>query len=333
MRTILLRAIPPFSPTAPFLSEKNLAELREAGIELLADADHRPADVRVTGKLGKRQHLLQAWRDRRTPILVWTDEPRHDYAAVKLRRGWGVLPDVHFMNCYTGDVFVDNFRFALPREPLAPEDSPGGVPTLTNRKAIALMTYREDAANWSLKVRGRELDQCVTRCEIALALHREGLMDICGRGWPAGVKVLENSRGNDAGYVAQSGWGQWQARKLDLLRPYAFNLAFENTNSAFYTTEKLWDAIAGGCLPIYNGEGNRIYDDFPRDSFIDYARLGTPAALMALMRGMSAEEYRTRMGRCVEVYNRAVREDFCARSERRMLDQLIERLRRMAGGR
>ncbi|NRB06573.1 MAG: hypothetical protein HRU34_04055 [Richelia sp.] len=56
-----------------------------------------------------------------------------------------------------------------------------------------------------------------------------------------------------------------------ILQKYYFNLCFENTNWPNYCIEKIWDSIQGGCLPIYYGKGNRVYDDFPRNSFLDYS--------------------------------------------------------------
>ncbi len=45
--------------------------------------------------------------------------------------------------------------------------------------------------------------------------------------------------------------------KLLYLRNYRFNLTPENTNYPGYVTEKLFEAIASGCIPIYHGSDNR----------------------------------------------------------------------------
>ncbi|MCM1070054.1 MAG: glycosyltransferase family 10 [[Clostridium] fimetarium] len=44
--------------------------------------------------------------------------------------------------------------------------------------------------------------------------------------------------------------------KLEYLRHYRFNLTPENTNHEGYVTEKLFEAIASGCVPIYHGGDN-----------------------------------------------------------------------------
>ena len=39
--------------------------------------------------------------------------------------------------------------------------------------------------------------------------------------------------------------------KMDVFRRYRFCIAMENTVAHDYVTEKLWDALAAGCVPIY----------------------------------------------------------------------------------
>jgi len=324
---IRVRLIPPFSRTAPFVVEQDTEVLRAAGIELIDEDAPGHADVRVLGKLGRKQYLGLARQDRKTPILVWTDEPRDDWSFVSRRRGWGVLPDTHFMNCYTGDVFFDNYRFALMTEPLEPVTQES-FPEFTTRKAIALMTYREDQARWSVKRRGVEMDQCVMRCELAIQAYEKGLMDICGQHWPEHIELVENSRA--AGDNDPAEFGGWWERKMQLLRPYPFNLAFENTNTPHYATEKIWDAIAGYCLPIYTSTGNRITDDLPDHSFLDYGKLGSPEALFEAMQTMTAAEYRDRLNRCITVYNRIIEEKRSAQTHDKMLSNLVDRLRSIA---
>jgi hypothetical protein len=66
--------------------------------------------------------------------------------------------------------------------------------------------------------------------------------------------------------------------KLNYLSNFKFNIALENSNSQFYTTEKIFDSIFAGCIPIYWGSmGNPepeilnqkriIFFDEERDGF------------------------------------------------------------------
>ncbi len=44
--------------------------------------------------------------------------------------------------------------------------------------------------------------------------------------------------------------------KVAYLRQYRFNLTPENSDAEGYVTEKLFEAISAGCIPIYSGSGN-----------------------------------------------------------------------------
>lgn len=44
--------------------------------------------------------------------------------------------------------------------------------------------------------------------------------------------------------------------KVAYLRQYRFNLTPENSEAPGYVTEKLFEAISAGCIPIYSGSGN-----------------------------------------------------------------------------
>ena len=48
--------------------------------------------------------------------------------------------------------------------------------------------------------------------------------------------------------------------KHGVLRRYPFYLAYENSNDADYVTEKVFDALESGVLPVYYGAPN--VDDF-----------------------------------------------------------------------
>ena len=71
--------------------------------------------------------------------------------------------------------------------------------------------------------------------------------------------------------------------KLDFLRDYKFSIAFENTESEGYTTEKIVDAYKARSIPIYWGNP-KITEEFNPDSFIncyDYDGLDSVAKRVA----------------------------------------------------
>jgi glycosyltransferase involved in cell wall biosynthesis len=57
--------------------------------------------------------------------------------------------------------------------------------------------------------------------------------------------------------------------KVEFLRPYKFNIAFENGSAVGYTTEKIVDAMYARCVPIYWGNP-RIAEEFNPRSFLNY---------------------------------------------------------------
>jgi Glycosyltransferase family 10 (fucosyltransferase) C-term len=61
--------------------------------------------------------------------------------------------------------------------------------------------------------------------------------------------------------------GSKVADKLKAMRDYRFAIAFENDLAHGYVTEKLFEALAAGCIPIYWGAREAL-SDFNADAFI-----------------------------------------------------------------
>jgi len=57
------------------------------------------------------------------------------------------------------------------------------------------------------------------------------------------------------------------AQKVDGLREYRFSVAIENSSLPSYVTEKFYDCIIAGCVPLYYGAPD-IANYFPSDCFI-----------------------------------------------------------------
>lgn len=297
--------------------------LNQRGVALTDQMDD--ADVVVSQKaFGRRLRLRLQWKLRRPQLLVYSHEPRFNTYFVPRVRGWGLLSDVHVMNAYTGDVYLNNYnvygQFAMDRPVLPATEA--SCPSLRHRRIALLAICRADRGQWSLLRDGRELDLCYLRTQIGLEGHRLGKVDVYGQGWPPGVSQRDSRW--DAG---------WHEDKLVTLAKYHFNLCFENTNIPYYVSEKIWDSIKAHCLPVYYGEGNGIYEDFPPDSFIDYAKLGSPAALFDFVERMDVGEFRRRLNLCIDVYNRIRDRGDWRRQYDKVLDNLVRRLQEITGKR
>lgn len=78
--------------------------------------------------------------------------------------------------------------------------------------------------------------------------------------------------------------------KKDVLQNYKFAIAYENAaGHAGYITEKIFDCMFAGCIPIYHGAPN-IRDYIPRDCFIDRKDFISNEALYYHLINMSDSE-------------------------------------------
>lgn len=73
---------------------------------------------------------------------------------------------------------------------------------------------------------------------------------------------------NNIGYILQRGEGAVEA-KMEFLNNYKFNICFENSSYAGYTTEKLYEAYMFGTVPIYWGSPT-IDCDFNTKAFLNW---------------------------------------------------------------
>lgn len=71
---------------------------------------------------------------------------------------------------------------------------------------------------------------------------------------------------------------------------YKFGLAFENTRDQDYVTEKLFEVLQAGSVPIYMGAPNwRDFFPFP-DAVIDASEFDSPEDLAAFVSSIAAND-------------------------------------------
>ena len=237
-------------------------------------------------------------------FITWTNEPRQSTVYDNFNSGNEVV-----MNVYSGNVFFHNLHFlgsyynvfnhGLGINLQAPPGESLTLKRLSEKQkfCIAVFGYR-DPASTKLIIHNSNADLYARRQELASFLYQRHKADIVGSHWPASIQVIERS-----GYEARN--KEWWTRKMDILRDYKFNLCFENTIYPYYCTEKLWHAIAAGCLPIYYGEGTAIYETFPANSFVDASRFKTNEALLEFLEQLTPEEHINRYNLCLEVMHRS----------------------------
>ncbi len=113
------------------------------------------------------------------------------------------------------------------------------------------------------------------RVALWFANHSEGFA-LYGPGWsrsslrhPLAALRTSSLRKADRGPIES---------KFDVLSRARFAICFENMRSPGYVSEKLFDCLACGAIPIYDGDPD-IAAIVPIDSFVDYQQIGGPAAL------------------------------------------------------
>jgi hypothetical protein len=78
--------------------------------------------------------------------------------------------------------------------------------------------------------------------------------------------------------------------KLKVLRQYKFVVCYENSSSPGYVSEKLFDCLFSGTVPVYLGEPN-IERFVPADCFIDRRSFATEEELATFLMSMSYIQY------------------------------------------
>jgi hypothetical protein len=131
------------------------------------------------------------------------------------------------------------------------------------------------------------------RIEVLSALAAFDTVDLYGRGW-------------EKWWSRSSMWLPywWHRRKLmsiykgaciskhEVLSQYSFALCFENMAMKGYITEKIFDCLYAGTIPLYLGAKD-IADLIPEDAYIDCRKFSSWKEMHEKVLGMSSEEIRS----------------------------------------
>jgi len=75
-----------------------------------------------------------------------------------------------------------------------------------------------------------------------------------------------------------------QERVIDIMRKFTFALIIENCTADGFVSEKMYDALSAGCIPLYYGNNNAQLN-IPEDCYIDLKQID-PTMLPALIDGI-----------------------------------------------
>ena len=136
--------------------------------------------------------------------------------------------------------------------------------------------------------------------------HRFGEIDLYGKGWNRAPMRLgktwvpwtfrrwgeslwemKQRRWPDPLYAAvAAAWKGTVASKAETLSRYNFAICFENMILPGWITEKIFDCLAAGCVPVYWG-APEVCDRIPAESFIDMRQFNGFADLRRFLHGVS----------------------------------------------
>lgn len=128
------------------------------------------------------------------------------------------------------------------------------------------------------------------RIAAMVELNKTGSVDLYGRGW-------------DQWWSHRSMWPPYWFNyktlmsiyrgpcdsKYEVLSRYHFSLCFENMTMTGYVTEKIFDCLYAGCIPLYLGAKN-IEKLIPSTAYIDCRKFSSWAQIDEYIRAMSNHE-------------------------------------------
>lgn len=109
---------------------------------------------------------------------------------------------------------------------------------------------------------------------------------IYGRGW----EKLKPNLSPKAQKALQNRYLNYTPNKKQAVSRSRFSLASENIRSPDYVSEKIFDVMNAGSVPVYLGAPN-IRDFVPEDCFVDASRFATPADLYAFLKSVDDTAY------------------------------------------
>lgn len=135
----------------------------------------------------------------------------------------------------------------------------------------AEVTYRALRAIDPL-LRGREL--YADRLAAIRYFSRYDDFHLYGYGWDQPVHRADRATQAAVKYATRGEIAPGLRAKRAVLSRYRFAICFENTIFPGYLTEKLFDCLLAGCIPIYWGDPT-IGDQAPPDCYIDFRQFGS----------------------------------------------------------
>jgi hypothetical protein len=133
-----------------------------------------------------------------------------------------------------------------------------------------------------------------------------GEFDLYGTGWDRryftgplarlnlGLQIIYKRFPNLGKACKFPSWRGAVSSKNAVMRQYRFAIAYENASFPGYLTEKVFDALFAGCVPIYLGDPE-VARSVPPEAFIDKRQFPDYNGLYQYLKEMSDSEYAQRL--------------------------------------
>ena len=219
---------------------------------------------------------------------VWSHEPMYAPIGERYVRDLASDVNVAVSSAFNGDVYLTPLYYFY----YAPLDLDEVIAKARRKSQVCsfLATYRTDQAKY---IGGTNADLAFFRQSMALYFQQLGMCTIYGRGWPEGITVEGESRGEG-----------WHQTKLDIIDAYTYNIAVENTVAHNYVTEKHWDATRAGCVQVYFAAGSGVEEVTPPGAFVDCSRGSTFDDVAERLRTLTQSEREAMLEAAVGAINR-----------------------------
>lgn len=277
----------------------------------------RAADIIMSSYIRVLTKYVKLYQDKKK-YLLWTHEPYHDFntkpiKVVKTIKKRGIINtnvnvNVNIMNVYTKNVFLHNYRYfyfniLLPHKQINAGDEnillkdwqTTSTKDSSTKMIVTLSTYYD---LWYYNKNPYSL--LPLRYQLIEEAYNRGIIDVYGKGWENHkiIKSTGNSRNDN---------DRRDSKKDILSSGYLFNICTENTDAKWYITEKIWECIAYGTLPIYKGSTETIKECFKDKSYINIDDYKTIPDLFKYIENMNLKEYKQRYNSCVDSFNDVIK--------------------------
>jgi hypothetical protein len=264
-------------------------------------------------------------------IIFWTHEPFWDQHLQKRLVLFGKV--IHFMNCYTGDVFssIYSFYFGIggylwsdryflkldmpEKDFIYKRFETGRAERIVGAYATCFHGVIHESPNQLISLRN----------DLIKWMYDNYLCDVYGKNWNHKWKLHVTSETRMG--TSERSWGN--IKVTDSRKIYSFAIAIENCLIDNYVTEKFAHAIESWNIPIYCFENN-LSSEMDTSAAINISSKANEdefVAIFNLIVQMSFNEYWERLNELIHNYNKVIcKEKYINEERKKPANTLVKKI-------